>query len=151
MHASEHLQRITTGQLQGGDRVPGEMALTEEFSVSVPTVRQARQTPQVELYFVRGCRTMPRLGESRHSPGSSKQTTTLHSQRNSPRQSTSREAFRCPCQSEVTAVQTTPSRGNAPGRCVWSGGRQAEFAHLCLRVELIGRCIGWFFFRPTLL
>ncbi|MFD6156395.1 GntR family transcriptional regulator [Nocardia sp. NPDC060256] len=39
--ANEIRRRITTGQLQAGDRVPGEMVLTEEFSVSVPTVRQA--------------------------------------------------------------------------------------------------------------
>ncbi|MGO4616413.1 GntR family transcriptional regulator [Nocardia sp. 2YAB30] len=34
----EHIQR---GELQPGDRVPGEAALTEQFKVSVPTVRQA--------------------------------------------------------------------------------------------------------------
>ncbi|GAA5105014.1 GntR family transcriptional regulator [Nocardia iowensis] len=39
--ANEIRRRISAGELQAGDRVPGETVLTEEFRVSVPTVRQA--------------------------------------------------------------------------------------------------------------
>ncbi|MEU7140862.1 GntR family transcriptional regulator [Nocardia sp. NPDC046473] len=39
--AEELRQRILSKELSPGDRVPGEAALTEQFRVSVPTVRQA--------------------------------------------------------------------------------------------------------------
>ncbi|KAA8884265.1 GntR family transcriptional regulator [Nocardia colli] len=39
--ADDLRQRILSRELSPGDRVPGEAALTEEFRVSVPTVRQA--------------------------------------------------------------------------------------------------------------
>ncbi|MFE5283869.1 GntR family transcriptional regulator [Nocardia sp. NPDC056611] len=39
--AGELRQRIKSGELRPGDRVPGETALIEQFKVSIPTVRQA--------------------------------------------------------------------------------------------------------------